>query len=114
MANGEDLSKYIISISILPSDYAITYNFMYAFGNHLWVKTAKWHLSTLDSRVVAMFEQECCSHSSDRNPIIASLEYVGWIEEILELDFGGFQTIMLPITRVQMQQWNTMNMGSFQ
>jgi hypothetical protein len=51
-----------------------------------------------------MFEQECCSHSSDRNPIIASLEYVGWIEEILELDFGGFQTIMLPITRVQMQQ----------
>jgi hypothetical protein len=23
------------------------------------------------------------------------LEYVGWIEEILELDFGGFQTVIL-------------------
>jgi hypothetical protein len=23
------------------------------------------------------------------------LEYVGWIEEILELDFGGFQTVVL-------------------
>jgi hypothetical protein len=25
---------------------------------------------------------------------MASLEYVGWIEEILELDYGKFQTII--------------------
>jgi hypothetical protein len=35
MANGEDVSKDIISINIPPSNYAIAYRFMYAFGNHL-------------------------------------------------------------------------------
>jgi hypothetical protein len=35
MANGEDVSKDIISINIPPSNYAIAYCFMYAFGNHL-------------------------------------------------------------------------------
>jgi hypothetical protein len=40
MANGEDLSKDIISISIPPLDYAITYHSMYAFGIHLQVANA--------------------------------------------------------------------------
>jgi hypothetical protein len=26
---------------------------------------------------------------------MVSLEYVGWIEEILEVDFGRFQTVLL-------------------
>jgi hypothetical protein len=26
--------------------------------------------------------------------VVASLEYVGWIEKILELDYGKFQTIV--------------------
>jgi len=38
---------------------------MYAFGNHLKVASAKHHLATSDSRVVATFEQECVSHSND-------------------------------------------------
>jgi hypothetical protein len=54
------------------------------------VANVKAHLSTLDSVVATTFEQECCSKSNDRNPIMASIEYVGWIEEILELDYGWF------------------------
>lgn len=46
-------------------------------------------------RVIATFEQEYHSHSNDCNAIMASLENVGWIEEILELDYGRFQTVVL-------------------
>jgi hypothetical protein len=56
MANGEDVSKDIISINIPPLDYAIVYRFMYAFGNHLRVAGAEWHLSTQDLRVATTFE----------------------------------------------------------
>ncbi len=81
MANDEEVSKNVISISIPPLDYATTYRSMYALRNHLQVTSAKQHLSTQDSRVATTFEQECQSRSIDRNPIMASLEYVGWIEE---------------------------------
>jgi hypothetical protein len=91
---SEDVSKDVISISNLHSDLAIGYHSMYALGNHLRVASAKSHLSTTLG-VVATFEQECCSHSNDCNPIMASFENVGWIEEILELDYGRFQTVIL-------------------
>jgi hypothetical protein len=68
---------------------------MWAFGNHLRVANAKHHLLIVDSGVVTTFEQECHSRSNDRKLVLASLEYVGWIEEILELDYGRFQTIVL-------------------
>jgi hypothetical protein len=41
------------------------------------------------------FKQECCFHSNDPNPIMASIEYVGRIEKIFELDYRRFQTIIL-------------------
>jgi hypothetical protein len=47
----------------------------------------KVHMAIANLGVVAIFEQECCSHSNDQNPIVALIEYVGWIEEILELDY---------------------------
>jgi hypothetical protein len=68
---------------------------MWAFGNHLQVANAKHHLFIANSRVIATFEQECYFHSNDRNLVLASLEYVRRIEEILELDYGRFQTIVL-------------------
>jgi hypothetical protein len=92
---SEDVSKDVISINNLHSDLAIGYHSMDALGNHLRVASAKPHLSTTTLRVVATFEQECCSHSNDCNPIMASFENVAWIEEILELDYGRFQTVIL-------------------
>ncbi len=51
--------------------------------------------------------------------MVASQVYVGWIEKILELDYGWFQTIKYffgikwwQIMRVLQQLWNMMNMGS--
>jgi hypothetical protein len=67
---------------------------MYALGNHLRVASVEQHLSAQDFGVVTTFEQECQSHSINRNPMMASLKYVGWIEEILKVNFGRFQTIL--------------------
>jgi hypothetical protein len=68
---------------------------MYAFGNHLLVESAEHHLAIANLGVIATFEQECCSHSNDRNPVVVLIEYVGWIEEILELDYWRFQIVVL-------------------
>jgi hypothetical protein len=94
MENGEEVLEDVLSIGIHPSNCATTYHSMYAFGNHFQVASAESHLSIWDSRVATTFEQECRSHLGDQNPIMALLEYVGWIEEILELDYDMFQTIM--------------------
>jgi hypothetical protein len=67
---------------------------MYTFGNHFQVASAKSHLSIQDLGVATTFEQECHSHLGDQNPMMALLEYVGWIEKILELDYDMFQTIV--------------------
>ncbi len=50
------------------------------------------HIST---RKFVSFQQECLSHLNDQNLTMTSLKYVGWIKEILELDYGQFQTIVL-------------------
>jgi hypothetical protein len=91
---NEDVSKDVISISTPPLDLAIGYHSMYAFGNHLRVANAESHFSTTNLGVIATFEQECRSHSNDCNPIMASLENVGWIEEIWELNYGRFQIVI--------------------
>ncbi len=95
MLVGENISENVVSISMLPSNSATNYRSMYALGNHLRVANAEKHLSTVDSRVVMKFEQKCHFHSNDPNPIMVSIEYVGWIKKILKLNYGRFQTILL-------------------
>ncbi len=55
---------------------------------------SKCKTTTRDSRVVATFEQECQSHSTNRNLVMASFEYVGWIEKLLKVDFRRFQIVL--------------------
>jgi hypothetical protein len=50
---------------------------------------------------VATFEQECVLGSNDQRPILAKLEYVGWVEEILELNYGVFNIVVLLCNRVK-------------
>ncbi len=45
--------------------------------------------------MVATFQQEYLFHLNDQNLTMTSFKYIGWIKEILELDYGQFQTIML-------------------
>jgi len=52
-------------------------------------------LVTMDSIVVLTFTTMCKSSGPDSSPIKAVLEYVGWVEEILELDYGTTCIIVL-------------------
>jgi hypothetical protein len=42
----------------------------------------------MDFRVAATFTTMCKSSGQDSSPIKVDLEYVRWVEEILELDYG--------------------------
>jgi hypothetical protein len=68
---------------------------MYAFGNHIHVVSAKEHLTTHDNGVVATFEQAFVSRPNDQRPFIAKLDYVRWVEEILELNYGVLNIVVL-------------------
>jgi hypothetical protein len=81
-------------MSMPPTLEATTYRAMYAFGNHLSVSSGEKHLTTRDNGIASMFEQECVSGPNDQRPILVKLEYENWIEKILELNYGVFNTII--------------------
>jgi hypothetical protein len=61
---------------------------MYACGNHIRVKNVKTKLVTMDLKIAATFTTMCKSSGQDSSSIKVDLEYVGWVEEILKLDYG--------------------------
>jgi len=71
-----------------PTLKARSYRSMYAYGNHIRIASVKKHLTTYDSGIDVTFEQTCVSGLNDHRPITAKLEYVGWVEKILQLNYG--------------------------
>jgi hypothetical protein len=59
---------------------------MYTYENH--VKNVKINLVTMDFGMVATFTTMCNSIGQENIPIKANLEYIRWIQDILELDYG--------------------------
>ncbi len=43
------------------------------------------HLTTCDNCVAITFEHECVLGLNDQRPILAKLEYVGWVENIQKI-----------------------------
>jgi hypothetical protein len=88
--NDEDIiDKNIMHIMSMPPTLdAMSYRAMYACNNHIRVASAKEHLTTSDCGVMATFEQKCISGPNDQKLVLAKLEYVGRVEEILELNYG--------------------------
>jgi len=68
---------------------------MYVFGNHICVVNVEEHLTINDSGITTTFEQVCVLGPNDQRPIVANLEYLGWVEEILELNYGVLNTMVL-------------------
>jgi hypothetical protein len=75
-------------LNIPPTIKAIAYRSTYAYGNHIRVKSVETNLVIMDSGVAAVFGTTCRSNVNDKNPIEAEVEYVGYVEEILELNYG--------------------------
>jgi hypothetical protein len=91
----EEVPLDVKALMLPPSDIAKSYRSMYAFGNHIRVRSAEAQLTTADSGVAATFRQLCRAGMKDTNLRAAELEYVGWVEEILAVDYGHFEVVVL-------------------
>jgi hypothetical protein len=69
---------------------------MYSFGNHIRDHSAKGTLTTIHSCVTATVFQHCWSGVHAMNFKAENLEYVGWVEEILDImDYGRYELVVL-------------------
>ncbi len=80
--NGEIIDKDMVHMSMPLTLEAMSYRFMYAYGNHTCVSSAKEQLRTNDCGVVTTFEQECISDQNDQIPNLEKLEYICQVEKI--------------------------------
>lgn len=92
--NIENIEKDVISLLTPPSLLATKYRSMWAFGNHFCVTSVEREMKTSDSWVVARFSHPCQSGPGNQNPVVAELEYVGTVEEIVELKYGGLSLVV--------------------
>jgi hypothetical protein len=93
--DGKNIEEEVVQLSIPPSMKATAYRSTYAYGNHIRVKSAETNLVTMDSGFATIFGTTCHSNVNDKNPIEAEVEYVGYVEEILELKYGTTCVIVL-------------------
>ena len=105
MAASSHVEEDVLNLTLPPSCDAKSYRSMYAYGNHIRVRSAEVDLSTSDSGVAATFAQACRASRKDRNHTIANVEYVGWVEEIIGVDYGKFELLLLYCKWVQ-ATWN--------
>lgn len=92
---GEHLEDDVKQYAQPPERYATTYRQMYSYGMHLRVRGAETRLVTRDSCVVASFTRQLCWEVTNGRPIERTDDYVGYIEEILELDYRNHCTTLL-------------------
>ncbi len=95
LETGEGVVEDVISINSPPSDLAIGYWSMCAFGNHLQVEKCKISFSNHRFKGSCHIWIGTSFHSNDQNPIVVLIVYVGWIEKTLELDYWRFQIVVL-------------------
>jgi hypothetical protein len=80
----------------MPSRVATAYRAMTAHGMHLRCRTAELAGQTADNGVAATFLQSSLWGMLDSNEDTdTNVEYVGFIEEILELDYGRHCVVVL-------------------
>jgi hypothetical protein len=97
----EVLPEDVRALMLPPSSEAKTYRSMYAYGNHIRVRGAESDLNTCDSGVATTFSQDYRASATDRNMRSANLEYIGWVEEIIGVDYRKFELLVLYCTWVK-------------
>lgn len=94
-AEGAPVDETAEALSCYPSPVAQRFRSMSAYGYHYRVKSAEAHLRTCDSGIAATFFRECRYGLRDRNPVVAPVEYVGHLQEIIELDYIFLRQVVL-------------------
>jgi hypothetical protein len=95
---GVDVFMDVQALLMPPSRNAKSYKSMYAYGNQIWVCSVESNMNTCDSGVAVTFLQACRASNSSRNVQTTNLEYIGWMEEIIGVDYGEFELIVLYCT----------------
>ena len=95
VASGVEVDPDVEAISKFPAPIAMKYRSMYAYGYKYRVQSAETSLKTCDSGIAATFVRECRFGIRDQNPVFAPVEYVGSLEEILELNYGTLKQVVL-------------------
>ena len=95
LRSGQHLDEDVIQYACPPERYATSHREMYSYGMHLRVRSSEGGLVTRDSCVVATFTQQLRWGIRNGRPIERTAEHVGFIEEILELDYRNHCTTIL-------------------
>jgi len=84
-SNTEDVDRFLMSQK--PSQRATRYTRIVAFGNHFRVEDkSTLRLVSYNSGMASMFKMQGGSGSQ------SSVQYVGVLKDILELDYGALHT----------------------
>ena len=92
---GCTIDPLVMDTSQGPLLMATAFKSMYAYGNYYRVLSCEAALKTIDSGVAATFKQVCRNGMRDGNQIDADIEYVGHVEEILELNYRQHSLVVL-------------------
>jgi hypothetical protein len=87
LEGGIPVAEDVFEASHLPEQIAIGYRAMYAYGMHLWKRYAVEDKVTYDFGIVASVWRQERPSTRIPSPILSEHEYVGTVEEILELDY---------------------------
>jgi hypothetical protein len=85
----------VMEASKLPESRATAYRAMYTKGMHLRIRTAEEEKITCDNAVVSAVWKRSRSTDSNAGGTLDKMEYVGWVEEILELNYRTHCVIVL-------------------
>jgi hypothetical protein len=85
----------VIEASKLPEIRATAYRAMYVNGMHLRIRTAEEEKVTCDSAIASAVWKRSRSVGADDGGTLDKMEYVGWVEEILELNYRSHCVIVL-------------------
>jgi hypothetical protein len=79
----------------LPSLQATAFRSMKAYGMYIRIRSAEEEKSTSDSSVAATFMQPRRGTENDGIQSLVHVEYVGWVEKIVELNYSRHCIIIL-------------------
>ena len=89
------VSPMLLASSKLPDLNAMSYKSIKAYGMHLHCKSIEEHISAFDSGVVVAFNCVYRVGANDLSSLLRKEEYLGWIEENLELNYRNHCMVIL-------------------
>ena len=85
--SSNELSEDVIQATNLPEIRVTGYCAMFAHGMHIRIQTMEEEKITCDSTIACVMWKQSQSTEANAGGTLDKIEYVGWVEEILELNY---------------------------